>query len=76
MSYDPTEVKRLMAVRKMYANGEAKRIREAAAISQSEFADALGVSRATVCLWEAGTRIPERTRAADCWQLLELLQKG
>ena len=76
MAYDPTEVKILMTVRKWYASGEARRIRESASISQVEFAAALGVSRATVCLWEAGTRVPERSRALDCWELLNLLKKG
>jgi DNA-binding transcriptional regulator YiaG len=57
----------------LVAAGEARRIREAAGVSQTEVAQQLGVSRSAVCLWELGHRLPRGNVALRYFALLESL---
>lgn len=60
-------------VRRAVANGEARTIREAARVSQSEVAEAVGVSQACVSLWESGDRVPTGQAARNYARLLRKL---
>ncbi|MGP4024386.1 helix-turn-helix transcriptional regulator [Actinomadura sp. 3N407] len=52
---------------------EARRIREAAEVTQERMAEELGVHRVTVARWEDGTRRPRgKTRDAYATLLAEL----
>ena len=69
---------RLAVVRHALTSGEARRRREAAGLSQAEWAAALGVDRATVGLWESGARVPRSAvalRLADLLDRLELAHR-
>jgi DNA-binding transcriptional regulator YiaG len=49
-------------------------VREAAGISQSELAETLGVSTATVCRWESGKRRPRGAALESYVRLLDELR--
>ena len=57
------------------SSGGAAAIRQTANLSQSEVAAAVGVSRAAVSRWEAGTRMPRGEAARRYARLLEVLNK-
>ncbi len=57
------ELDRVGGVRVLLRSGVATSVREAAALSRTEFARRLGVDPATVWRWECGLRSP-RTRVA------------
>jgi transcriptional regulator with XRE-family HTH domain len=44
-------------------SGRGRRLRESAALTQSEIAKLAGVTPAAVCRWEAGERTPSATAA-------------
>jgi DNA-binding transcriptional regulator YiaG len=46
------------AKRDLPAPTEARRVREAAGLTQQQIGDVIGVDRATVCRWESGVRSP------------------
>jgi transcriptional regulator with XRE-family HTH domain len=48
-------------------------LRERAGLSQHEIADALGVTREAVALWEAGLRTPRPATASAYLAILERL---
>jgi transcriptional regulator with XRE-family HTH domain len=62
---------RLSRVRVLAASGQARELRVAARLSQSEIARACGVSPALVCRWELGERTP-RGRAAEIYAAILL----
>lgn len=67
------EVLRLSRVRSLMASGEARRIREAANLSQRDIAQALNVSVPTVSRWENGARYARGDHALAYLDLLEAL---
>jgi DNA-binding transcriptional regulator YiaG len=52
------ELEQLVLVRELAASGEARRIRQAAGLSQADLARACSVSAPAISRWEAGSRIP------------------
>jgi DNA-binding transcriptional regulator YiaG len=60
--------------RELCRSGTAAEIREAAALSQSEIARAIGVTPAAVCRWEGGTRLPRGEPAKRLALLLRALR--
>jgi transcriptional regulator with XRE-family HTH domain len=69
-----SEVLRLAWMRQACINGEAKRIRKAARITQAEIGAACGVTDAAVALWEKGSRMPAGESALAYARLLQDLQ--
>jgi DNA-binding XRE family transcriptional regulator len=63
---------RLADVRQAVRSGSARRIRQAAGLTQADVAAAVGVERATVGLWETGARVP---RSAVALRYAELLSR-
>ena len=62
----PAENVELIAeARSAIQTGRGRTIREAASISQTEIAEAVGVSHSAVSLWEAGKRLPRRDTAVQ-----------
>jgi DNA-binding transcriptional regulator YiaG len=55
-------------------NGEGRRIRQESGATQAELGEAIGVSAATVHLWETGQRVP-REMAEPYWNALESLRR-
>ena len=68
------DVASLAKVRWMARTGRARRIREAAAVTQSELGAAVGVTAACVSRWERGQRVPRGSAAVDYLAQLELLR--
>lgn len=68
-------IERIAEARQKVTSGEARRIREAAEVSQAEAAASLGVSRSAVCLWELGNRLPRGDVALRYHALLETLSR-
>ena len=62
-------------VRNLYASGEAKTLREAAALSLEDVALATGVDRSTVHRWENGRHRPSRSEALRVGVLLNALEQ-
>lgn len=60
-------------VRRLIANGEAKRIRESADVSLSEIAQVCDVDNSTVSRWESGRRRPRGEFALRYGRALSLL---
>jgi transcriptional regulator with XRE-family HTH domain len=48
--------------RQLFLSADVRRLRALSRLTQSAFADAIGVDRATVVQWEAGTRVPAGRR--------------
>jgi DNA-binding transcriptional regulator YiaG len=65
---------RLAGVRAALANGEAKRLREAAQLSIGEVARACGVDQSTVWRWEQGKRLPRGRHAMQYADVLDSLK--
>lgn len=59
--------------RRLARTGEARRRRQAAALTTSEVADALGVTRAMVSFWELGRSVPRPQTALAWLRLLDAL---
>jgi transcriptional regulator with XRE-family HTH domain len=66
----------IVAARAAGRNGRLRRVREAAGLSQQEFADAVGTSRGNVDSWENGTTRPRREPAIRLARLLRALEKA
>jgi DNA-binding transcriptional regulator YiaG len=64
---------RLATVRRLAATGEARRIRQAANLSQSEIAAEVRVHEATVSQWESGKQRPRGDAALRYLDVLEAL---
>lgn len=64
---------RLARVRRLAASGEARRIRQAANVSQSEIAAEIAVHEATVSQWENGKQCPRGAAALRYLEELEAL---
>jgi transcriptional regulator with XRE-family HTH domain len=72
-----TEDLRLIAeARELLGSGRAARIREAARLSQSEVAAALGVQPSSVSRWESGERRPSAGVAKRFAKLMRALEEG
>lgn len=54
--------------------GDLAKIRRSAKLSQAAIGRAVGVSRVTVCKWEAGTRLPRGEHAIRLAQVLRDLE--
>lgn len=63
-------------VRKSLATGEAVGIREAARLTQTDVANAIGVTPATVSRWESGSRVTPRSSVALAYAHLLRELKG
>jgi len=61
-------------VRQLVGSGEARRLREAAGVSQFELARDVGCSQAAVWRWEAGTRSPSGRTAVAYLRALRRLR--
>ena len=59
----------------MYASGEARRLRECAALSLEDVARAVGVNRSSVYRWEIGQTRPSRHEAIRAGALYQALAK-
>lgn len=59
--------------RERAANGLGRQLRRDARLTQAEVASRLGVSRAAVAAWEAGTRLPRGRHALAYGRLLASL---
>lgn len=65
----------LARIRRLLADGTARRIREQAGLSRAEIARDLGVDESAIYRWEAGRRVPRAAVAARYADLLaELLE--
>lgn len=64
-----------VAARRLPEPNERRRIREQVGLTQDEIANQLGVSRATVARWEAGTRRPRRQHVTAYAGLLRQLSR-
>jgi DNA-binding transcriptional regulator YiaG len=72
---DASDLVRLSRLREQLRSGDAKRIRQAAKVSQSEMDDALGLPPSTVAYWERGNRMPRGERALAYAALLDRLEE-
>lgn len=72
----PADLAIIMVTRADLKSGAAREARDAAGIRQSEFASALGVSRAAVCHWETGRAVPSAEHALAYGRLLRSLAKA
>jgi transcriptional regulator with XRE-family HTH domain len=72
---DKPEVLRVVAARRMLADGSARQRRVAAGLSLRDVAEALGVDTATVWRWETHRRAPRREAALLYADLLEELRE-
>lgn len=62
-------------LRALCASGEARRIREAARLSRSELARAVGTSCASISRWESGDRRPHGELATAYHRALQQLRQ-
>jgi DNA-binding transcriptional regulator YiaG len=62
--------------RRWAADGTARKIREAALLTQAEVAEQVGVTPAAVAAWEAGRRKPSGLPARKYGELLRRLARG
>ncbi len=61
------------AIRRMVRDGEVRRIREMAQLTQREVARAVGVTCATVADWEKGRHFPNGRTAIEYARLLSAI---
>jgi DNA-binding transcriptional regulator YiaG len=71
-----TTAERLQVLRERTATGEAREIREAARLSQSDIARSVGVHFSTLSRWESGNRLPRGQAALRYAALLDRLSKA
>jgi len=71
-----TQVLALSRARSLAATGEGRRIREAARLSLTEVAAAIGVERSTLHRWEIGDRRPRGDAAVRYVELLDDLREA
>lgn len=73
---DPDQIVKLATVRLLLRSGDARAIRERAAVSREEFARAIGVGTDAIFRWETGLRRPRREfalRLAEAYGSLDRL---
>lgn len=58
-----TTLERVATARKLTANGEARRLRQAANLSLADIGNACGIEPATIWKWETGRRRPRTGEA-------------
>ena len=75
MTNEIAQIMRVSRVRSLYASGEAKTLRKAAALSLEDVAVAAGVDRSTVYRWENGRHRPSRREALRVGVLLNALEQ-
>jgi len=69
------EVQKLVAVRQMCANGEARRIRQTANLTLAEIGGDVLVTPTTVQRWETGQRSPRGEQALRYYRTLARLRR-
>ena len=67
------DLEKLVQVRSLTKTGAARAIRNGAQVTQSEIAEAVGVSISTVCRWELGERRPQGQSALRYAEVLNSL---
>ncbi len=70
------EAERLAEARRLAKNGDGRRIRQAAGLSQPEVARAIGTTHVTIGRWERAERVPRHEAAVRWVELLLALDKG
>jgi DNA-binding transcriptional regulator YiaG len=65
----------LARVRRLFATGMARQIREAHHVSQGEMATDIGASQAALSRWESGSRVPTGDAALRCLDVLDELNR-
>jgi DNA-binding transcriptional regulator YiaG len=71
-----SELETAAATRARLASGDARRAREGAGVSAAEVARVIRVSRASVCDWETGRKVPTDEHALAYGRLLARLAPG
>jgi DNA-binding transcriptional regulator YiaG len=71
-----TSAERLQALRERTASGQAREIRMAARLTQSDIARSVGVHFSTLSRWESGERLPRGDAALRYGALLDRLAKA
>jgi DNA-binding XRE family transcriptional regulator len=71
----PSDLALIAQVRGDLASGRARETRDAAGLTQSEAAAALGVSRQALSKWERGSSVPDTAHALAYGRLLRDLAK-
>lgn len=69
----PADIATVSRTREGLASGAARKARIASGARQSDVAEALGVGRAAVGLWESGKRVPTAEHALAYGKLLARL---
>jgi transcriptional regulator with XRE-family HTH domain len=69
----PASAVDIALVRKLAADGTARRIREASGLSMADIASDLGTSVSTVSMWERGIKSPRSEIALRYGELLDRL---
>jgi DNA-binding transcriptional regulator YiaG len=69
------EALRLIEIRRLAAEGEAREIRERARLSLRECAELIDVDVSQLSRWETGKSAPKRAAALRWLTLLEMLKK-
>ncbi|MFI0406489.1 helix-turn-helix transcriptional regulator [Actinomadura sp. 3N508] len=70
------DLKKLKAVRAAAADGQARKTRVDAGVTQGEVAEAVGVAQSTVAQWERGARRPRGLVALRYAAVLKALEDG
>jgi transcriptional regulator with XRE-family HTH domain len=71
-----TAAERLQTLRERTVSGQAREIREAARLTQSDIARSVGVHFSTLSRWESGARLPRGQPALRYAALLDRLAKA
>jgi transcriptional regulator with XRE-family HTH domain len=70
-----TSAERLQTLRERTTSGQAREIRKAARLTQSDIARSVGVTFSTLSRWESGERLPRGEAALRYAALLDRLAK-
>lgn len=71
-----TIAEEMQRLRRLTSNGEARRIRLAAGLSQAEVARSVAADPSTIGRWESGSRVPRGAAAIAYARLLARLDKA
>lgn len=71
-----TIAEELHELRRLTGSGEARKIREAAGLSQADIARSVDADPSTIARWENGTRVPRGAAAIAYGRLLLRLGKA
>lgn len=71
-----TSAERLQRLRYQTRSGDARRVREAALLSQEDLARSIGVDPTAVSRWERGVALPRGAAALRYAALLDRLSKA